>query len=72
MCTYYAHTHPCGHTVTVLAGQCSAAALTRRPCGKGSICATVKVEEVCGKCPAEAAVVPRNVIESVRKGRGVR
>lgn len=58
MCKYYAHSHQCGHTITVLASQCSSAAITRRPCGKGDICATLKVDETCSKCPSQPTTPP--------------
>ena len=53
MCKYYAHTHPCGHTKTVFAAFCPAAALVQRACAGGEIWATVKMEADCAACGAE-------------------
>ncbi|GAB1728263.1 hypothetical protein NU195Hw_g3188t1 [Hortaea werneckii] len=53
MCKYYAHTHPCGHTKTVFAAHCSSAALMQKPCGRGEIWATVKMEAACTLCYEE-------------------
>jgi len=50
MCKYYAHSHPCGHVKTVFAAFCSSAALVQKPCGRGDIWATVKVEKECQLC----------------------
>lgn len=72
MCRYYAHTHTCGHTTTVLACQCSSAAITRRPCGKGEICATLKIEEGCAKCPKDEEDVGKELGLRKEVGRGFR
>lgn len=54
MCKFYAHTHPCGHTKTVFAASCPSAALTQRACRSGEIWATVKMENDCAACAAQA------------------
>ncbi|KAK4634264.1 GPI transamidase component GPI16 [Fulvia fulva] len=48
MCKYYAHTHPCGHTKTVFAAFCPQSALIQKPCGRGEIWATVKMDKDSG------------------------
>lgn len=53
MCKYYAHSHPCGHVRTVFAAFCPQAALVQKPCGKGDIWATVKMEKECTHCYEE-------------------
>ena len=50
MCYYYAHSHICGHTTTVFAAYCAAAALVQTPCKNGQISATVKVANKCTTC----------------------
>lgn len=60
---YYAHTHPCGHTKTVFAAYCPSAALMQKPCGRGEIWATVKMEAACSQCYEE----PESIVSKTRK-----
>ncbi|KAK3068225.1 hypothetical protein LTR53_014381, partial [Teratosphaeriaceae sp. CCFEE 6253] len=68
---FYAHTHRCGHTTTVFAAACPASALVQRPCGRGEIWATVKVEAECVLCeagPPEPVARNKEMGMRVRKG----
>ncbi|EME88887.1 uncharacterized protein MYCFIDRAFT_149462 [Pseudocercospora fijiensis CIRAD86] len=70
MCKYYAHSHPCGHVKTVFAAFCPQAALVQKPCGRGDIWATVKMEKDCTHCyEVEPPAIPRSGLQS-RTGGG--
>ncbi|KAK4973245.1 hypothetical protein LTR28_011676 [Elasticomyces elasticus] len=71
MCKYYAHTHPCGHTKTVFAAYCPSGALVQRPCGRGEIWQTLRLEASCLACGAETEK-PALKVKTGPGKRGVR